>query len=434
MRRFCGTLLGFRTPFKGSKSAILFRRHELVLTYSISTVRAAQGSKRTTRSEEQSPPLIEAQHRDSVRHLEALYQDGILDRPQRDSERARRISRPPNEDVRFNNDTPWHKFAQDAPSGEAGVDYARETMKRFHSTLVRMPVEEAQSKIVATGLGRQIFEWLLGSQDSVKKACGSDFELLQLLAHYLIAENQWSNALAELGAIMRTIPPIGDFEKRKESRVQYAWIGRLLGKLSELRLARDGRNGNANAVLKLAISLAHMQNQFPGARSVHPTVITLSITHHIFRTSLHNTDPELFSQYFEAYYAHFDASRLPRKWFYNRAAVLLMLPGNRDPEPLLEHFRSIHTDDSAEIWHPTSFKEAHFAWTLALDLSSYLASQGRDVDSAWANAFAAKLKVVRDTLNAQKVQTKFARSPGEDDRPLDQRDKERLRAAQKSQK
>lgn len=150
----------------------------------------------------------------AVQQLRELYSGSLLEQPFRDTEAYRKRARRANLDVQLVNAIPWVDLGKHILPSEDGVDYARETLERFHAWTATLNPEDAQAEIEKVSIGRQTLDWLPNVDDETRRSCGVDFRLLRLLAHFIVAEGQEEHLWKWIHREMGSIGPIRDVPAR----------------------------------------------------------------------------------------------------------------------------------------------------------------------------------------------------------------------------
>ena len=96
----------------------------------------------------------------------------------------------PKSNVTLHTATPWTDFREHIGDDSGTNGYARECMKAFNRMLADLAPRNALAEIQSVKLGQQCMTWMINTKEEVRYTCGWDLEYLNLLAHFMIAENQ----------------------------------------------------------------------------------------------------------------------------------------------------------------------------------------------------------------------------------------------------
>ena len=311
------------------------------------------------------------------------------------------MARKPNLEITLASATPWIRFADHVASGEDGVDYARESMKRLHEWVKTLPSQDAYSEIVMASLGRQILDWLLTADNDTRNACGKDFHLLKLLAHYIIVEGQEEYFWAWLKAEMTSLKTTRDLMARKRVEDRYSWIGCLLGSCVDVHLTRS-HNSSADLALQLFSTLAALQHAHPGARSIKHGAMDAALQRGMSSGNFRNTDTVLYDRFVEMCYTYNKMASQTVFFDYQKALALFRHPTRPDPDPILHHFRSIESNIQARQFHPRTVSEAWWQRHLSEELSALLRSRSRHEDAACVGQLTKKFGAIVSALDRQR--------------------------------
>lgn len=353
----------------------------------------ASGSNTPPQTHERSHGSV-AQNDKAVRELRRLYDSGTLDGDvYRDTRHTRNIAREPNHNIDLKVADPWIDLTSHIPSGELGVDYVRETMVAFHNQLRTLPTEFAQRRIREVGLGQQTLEWLWNLDEDMMVACGRDFVLLRFLAHYIVAEGREEYFWELLKIKTPNAEPTSNAATLGQLRNRYSWVGRLLGDIGRIQLARD-LDGSADAAILMYMKFVNMREK---TRFISGGAIHNAIGKRLTTNFTSTASPELFDKFMAVTFS--ERKRKYGAFDFDKSIALLVHPSRPDPDPLLKHFKSIEHKAGAREFHPKSVGNASFMKRLARHLSVVLRRQSRKEDAAWAARFADRLEEILVTIS-----------------------------------
>lgn len=336
----------------------------------------------------------------AVQELRELYRGGLLNEPLRNTEAYRKRARQANRGVQLASATPWIDLRKHILSGEDGVDYARETMERFHAWTATLAPKDAQAEIEKASIGRQTLDWLLDVDEKTRSVCGVDYRLLRLLAHFVVAEREeehlWEWIRRETSAI--GFGAIRDRSARTRFVDKYSWIGRFLGAFAVIHLARNPEC--ADKALQLVVELDALRGHEPGARAISFGALNASISRAFVPERYNKTSAALFDCFVDICCNPGLKGQLSRL-DYVTALMSFLHPQRPDPDPLLEHFRSAESKPLDRLFNPRYAKEAAFKGKLCNDVGDMLEKRSRHEDAAWVRNFSKRFAVIGRRLSRQ---------------------------------
>lgn len=327
----------------------------------------------------------------AARQLRDLYQAGLLDKPFRNTEAYRRRARPANRDIQLASATPWIDLGNHIPSTEDGVDYARETLERFHEWTVTLRPEDAQAEIEKASTGRQTLDWLLDTDHKTRFACGTDYRLLKLLAHFIVAEGEEEHLWGWIRKEFHALNPLSDPLARTRREDWYSWIGRFLGEVAEVHLARNPES--ADKALQVMVDLRALKRDRPSARAINIGALHVCLGNALIAGRHRETSAALFDRYLEVRHDPGLKGRLS-KLEYQTALCLFLHPRRPDPDPLLAHFQSLESKPRERLFNPKSAREAYFTRKICQRLAEMLEKKSRNKDAEWARNFSKRFEVI----------------------------------------
>ena len=350
------------------------------------------------------------------RQLNQILRSGILEKAITSTAKTRTYARKGRK-VEFSNATPWKTFQQHTKDDPNSVDYARECMVAFNERLRRLHPHEALTEIQEIKLGEQCLNWMWESSQDVRDACGRDLKYLQLLAHFIVAEELESALWAMLKERLSLQPATRDRRIRNQNTASYSWCSRMIGHIVRVHYGRNV-NSSANEALQFFIWVHDFKKDIPAARCLHPAAALTFLTRGLDVAGTHtNTDASVFDAYLAVHRqiggrTAESLDDLPIDQWFSLARLSSVHPTNPDPDPLLNFYRKVASDENhtfmQRFHHPRTFRSASSNLFCVQGLISLLRKQNRSQDAESLSWLLDMLTAVRKDLRQSERRAKYA--------------------------
>lgn len=335
----------------------------------------------------------------AVRELGRILHGGFFDRRSNSTAKTHRFARKPNRDVAFDNASPWLTLFRHLPDSDSSIDYARECMVSFNAYLSALPPSKALQAVRKVKISQQCIHRIMNTT-RFRDACYTDRELMELLAHYVVAENyEEFLRLVVKDQLVANYPRLKTDEIMTKIDSDFHWYSQVLGRLIDVKRERDVL-GSADTVLRCCLDW-QFRSEIPQARPISAASLKNRSTAALTRGDKPHTTVQLYNQWMlclvatnrvnapvkKATLEDLDSMKMSmfkvQLHYFNLGFLLVHHPADPKPDPLLAYFREVAADMSHRTFRSNSHEEGLFKVRAARELETLLRHQKWKADADW---------------------------------------------------